>query len=117
MGKGDTLLNAAVGAVASVVLAFLPLGIVLGGAVAGYLDCEPDDYAAGARVGALTGLFALVPVLGLLFTAVAFLGFVSFNVAALPAIVLVVVLLVSAAYFVGGGALGGVVGAALVDEF
>ncbi|MFC7236144.1 DUF5518 domain-containing protein [Halosegnis marinus] len=118
MGKGDTLLNAGIGAVASVVLAFLPFGIVLGGAVAGYLDCRPDDYRAGARVGTLTGLLALLPVLGILFTVGAFLGlgFLPLEVAGLGAVLLFVVVVLSAGYLVGGGALGGVVGAALVDE-
>nr|WP_310918613.1 DUF5518 domain-containing protein [Haloarcula sp. S1CR25-12] len=38
MGEHDTLLNAVIGVVASVVLGFVPFSTVLGGAVAGYLE-------------------------------------------------------------------------------
>ena len=60
MGAGDTFLNALIGAVVSVVLAFLPFSTVLGGGVAGYLQKGPRD--EGLRVGAISGLIAMVPI-------------------------------------------------------
>lgn len=116
MGEGDTLLNAVIGAVASIVLSFLPFGIVLGGAVAGYLQGAAKDYQEGATVGALAGLFALLPVLGLLFVLGAAVPFLPLELGALSVVVLLFVLFGSAVYFVGGGALGGALGAYLVDE-
>jgi len=119
MGEGDTLLNAVIGAVASVVLSFLPFGIVLGGAIAGYLQGAAKNYREGATVGALAGLLALLPVLGLLFLfSSVFPVFAGFDPRLVGPVILVAVfaVVVSAVYFVGGGALGGVIGAHLVDE-
>jgi hypothetical protein len=116
MGEGDTLLNAVIGAVASIVLSFLPFGIVLGGAVAGYLQGAAKDYREGAMVGALAGLLALLPVAGLLFVIGGAIGFVSLELGALSFVVMLFVLFGSAVYFVGGGALGGAIGAYLIDE-
>lgn len=56
MGEGDTLLNAVVGAVVTVVTSFLPLSPAIGGAVAGYLQRRD-----GLAVGALSGLLAAIP--------------------------------------------------------
>lgn len=117
MGEGDTLLNAVVGAVAAVALSFLPFGIVLGGAVGGYLQGAAKDYREGATVGALAGLFALLPILASLFVAGAAIPFLPLELGALSLVVLPLVLFVSAGYLVGGGALGGALGAYLVDEF
>lgn len=116
MAEGDTLLNAVIGAVASVVLSFLPFAAVLGGAIAGYLQVSEKDVGEGARVGALSGVIALVPVLLLLFALGSFIPFLPFEIGALSLVVLVVVLVVTSAYFVGAGALGGALGAYLVDE-
>ncbi len=60
MGEGDTLLNALIGAVVTVVLAFIPFSTVLGGGVAGYLQKGARN--DGLRVGAISGLIALVPI-------------------------------------------------------
>lgn len=117
MGRGDTILNAVIGAVASVVLSFLPFGIVLGGAIAGYLQGEPNDYAEGAKVGALAGLLAFLPVLGIIFLIGGALPFFPLEFAALGLVVFLFVLLLGGVYFIGGGALGGAVGAYFVDEF
>lgn len=119
MGEGDTLLNASIGAAASVVLSFLPFGIVLGGALAGYLQGAAKDYGEGATVGALAGLLALLPVLALLFLfGSVFPLFAGFDPRVVGSVILVAVFAVvaSAVYFVGGGALGGALGAYLVDE-
>lgn len=117
MAEGDTLLNAAIGAAVSIVLSFLPLAAVLGGAVAGYLQVTQQDVGEGARVGALSGLIALVPVVLLLFALGAFIPFLPFEIGALSFVALLVVFVVAALYFVAAGALGGAIGAYLVDEF
>jgi hypothetical protein len=59
--------NALLGGVATVVLLFLPLSPVFGGAVAGYL--QGPDRRMGLTAGALAGVVALVPLvlLALLF--------------------------------------------------
>jgi hypothetical protein len=117
MAEGDTLLNAAIGAVVSIVLSFLPFATVLGGALAGYLQVTHADVREGARVGALSGAIALVPVVLLLFTFGALIPFVPLEIGALSLVVLFVALVTATVYFVGAGALGGAVGAYLVDEF
>lgn len=68
MEEGNTLVNALVGGVASVVLSFVPLSPLLGGALAGYL--EGGSRNDGIRVGVYAGLVAAVP---FLFFGVAFL--------------------------------------------
>lgn len=55
----NTLRNALIGAVVSVVLGVIPFSPVLGGGVAGYL--EGGDSRTGARVGAIAGVIAAVP--------------------------------------------------------
>jgi hypothetical protein len=61
MARGDTLLNAVVGAVVTVLLSFAGFSALLGGGVAGYLQRE--DRQTAAAVGALSGVFATVPFL------------------------------------------------------
>jgi hypothetical protein len=71
MADGDTLVNAVLGAVISVVLTpLVPFAPVVGGTLAGYL--EGGDRDAGLRVGALSGGIALVPLflLGILLASV-----------------------------------------------
>lgn len=65
MGKGDTLMNAVIGAVVTVVLSFTGFSPLLGGAVAGYLQRE--SRTSGAKVGALSGVFAFIPFLLFMF--------------------------------------------------
>lgn len=65
MGKGDTLLNAGVGAAVTVLVSFLGVSPLLGGAVAGYLQRESRE--SGAKVGAISGVLASLPYAGLLF--------------------------------------------------
>jgi len=60
MGDGDTLVNAALGAVVSVVLSgVVPFGPLVGGGVAGYL--QGGDRTDGLRVGFVSGLIAAIP--------------------------------------------------------
>jgi hypothetical protein len=121
MAEGDTLVNGAIGAVATVVLSsFVPFAPVFGGGVAGYL--EGGDRSAGLRVGALAGGIALVPAIlvGLLVVTL-FFGVVAggaatgapggvrtFGAFGFVAVVLIGVL--GIAYFVGLSALGGWLG-------
>lgn len=56
----DTTTNAIVGAVATVVLSFVPFAPVLGGLVSGYL--QGGEGRDGARVGAYAGLVAALPI-------------------------------------------------------
>lgn len=116
MAQGDTLLNATLGAVVSILLSFLPFAAVLGGAVAGYLQVSGRDVREGARVGAVSGLIALVPVLFIFLVLGAVLPFLPSALGALSTVVLVVALIVAAGYFVGAGAVGGVLGAYLRAE-
>lgn len=111
----NTLLNALVGAVVTAVTTFLlPLAPVLGGAVAGYL--EGGEARDGAKVGALSGFVALVPLLLVVpFVLFFFLidpvvGFGTLLVAALAVAFLAV-------YTVGFSVVGGILGVYLRAEF
>lgn len=114
MGEHDTLLNAVIGAIASIVLSFVPLSPVLGGAVAGYL--QGGTRSDGLRVGAISGVFGLL--VGAVFFAIAlfFLGIFAVGAGApraLPALgvlLLVVGTVISALYTVGLSAIGGWLG-------
>lgn len=115
----NTLVNALLGAVVTVVFSFVPLSPVLGGMLAGYL--QRGTRGEGLRVGALSGLFAAVP----------FVLFVLFVVSALTAIpvgadglalglaglaLAVTLFAFAAVYAVGLGAIGGYLGAYVAAE-
>lgn len=53
------LLNAFIGGVAGIILSFIPLATLVGGAIAGYL--EGGTRTDGAKVGAVAGLIMLIP--------------------------------------------------------
>lgn len=114
-----TWLNALIGAVVTVVTAFVPFSPVLGGGVAGYLQEDRDR--DGLRVGALSGLFAAVPLLlvvGLVLLVMVFGMAVTGEVAA-PLFVVVVLLAVAlfvVAYTVVLSALGGLIGVAIAER-
>ena len=120
MGQGDTLLNAAIGAVVTVVLSFTGISPVLGGGVAGYLQRE--SRRAGAKVGAISGLLAFLPfvLLVVLFFGVVALGPMMGGGAGLPGgmELLVVLLLVPllVAWTAGLGAVGGYLGTVLRED-
>lgn len=120
MAHGDTLLNAAIGAVATIVLTILPFSPVLGGALAGYL--QRGEYADGAKVGAISGAFAAIPVALIIMLVAAFFTIVPagsghLGIGVFFSFIFVFALLVVMVYTVGLGALGGVIGIALADEF
>ncbi|MEF8862231.1 MAG: DUF5518 domain-containing protein [Haloarculaceae archaeon] len=121
----NTLVNALLGGVAAVVLAFLPFSTVLGGALAGYL--QGPDTGEGLKVGALAGVVAVLPLLlvAFLFGGV-FLAVVPFGMGmvdsgagifgVLGVLAIVLFLLFGLVYTVGLSALGGILGAYLNRE-
>lgn len=111
-GSPDTLSVGVIGAVVTAVLSFIPFSPVVGGGVAGYL--QRGDAGAGARVGAVAGLIATLPVAVLLGFLVA--GFVASG-AGFVAGIAAVALGVSALFAVALSALGGYLGVYLADEF
>ena len=114
MAEGDTLVNALIGAVVAVVLTFIPLSPMLGGLVAGYL--EGGDRSDGIRVGAIAGVIAFLPLVGvgvLLFGFGAFFLLGGFPGAVGGVVVVFLVLfglVVVGLYTVGLSALGGWLG-------
>jgi hypothetical protein len=117
----STGVNALVGGVVSIVLAFLPFSTVLGGAIAGYLEGPETD--AGLRVGVYAGLVAVVPLafVGFLFggALLAFAPMMGPRGGMVGAIGLVGFLffgLLALLYTVGLSAVGGVLGAYLYRE-
>jgi hypothetical protein len=122
----NTLVNALLGGIAAVVLAFLPFSTVLGGALAGYL--QGPDTGEGLRVGALAGVVAVVPfaLLFFLFGGVMF-AFVPIGMGmgmdprvgvfgVVGVSVLLLALVAGLVYTVGLAALGGLLGAYLNRE-
>jgi len=117
--EGDFWVNALIGAVVMVALSWIPFATVLGGGVAGYL--QRGTRLGGAKVGAVAGLIAAVPVfavLGVVFSVFSFgaiaggeaLGFVVFGAIMLFALV------VTAAIVAGTGAVGGYIGVYLRER-
>ena len=116
MARGNTWVNALVGAAVTVLTVYVPFSPVAGGAVAGYLQGE--DLRDGATVGALSGLLAAIP-FGLLVTLAAAVFVIvppGGSAAELFAVVFVAALVAASLYTVGFGAIGGVVGAYVVRE-
>lgn len=118
MAEGDTLVNALLGAVVSVVLSFLPFSPLLGGLLAGYL--QDGERADGLRVGAISGLIAMIPLVGLLVLfggfVFVFLGGMPFRAGAIGAVFALFALAVVAVYTVGLSALGGWFGNYVLTE-
>ena len=114
MAEHDTLRNAVIGAVASIVLSFVPFSPVLGGAVAGYL--QGGTRSDGLRVGAISGVLGLLVGAAFFLIVVLFLGIfaIGTNVPSSFGIVGLLFLLVagavSALYTIGLSALGGWLG-------
>ncbi|WP_254543481.1 DUF5518 domain-containing protein [Halomarina pelagica] len=120
MAEGETLLNAVIGAIVTVVLSFVPLSPVIGGAVAGYL--QRGDRRAGASVGALSGVFASLPLVGALLFLGGVLTFVPVIDTLTPLVGTVGVALVVGAFLAVAlvaallGALGGFIGVYVRQE-
>ena len=119
MSEGDTLINAAIGAVVTVVLSFTGFSPILGGMVAGYL--QRGDRAGGIRVGAISGAIAALPVLLLFFVVGGFVftGSTMGGGMGVPGGVVVVLLfgvVIALVWIVGLSALGGYLGAYIATE-
>lgn len=110
---GEFWVNALIGAGVMVVLSWIPFATVLGGGVAGYL--QQGTRMEGAKVGAVSGLIAAVPVfavLGLVFSVFSF-GAIAGGEALGMLVVMTIMLFalaVTAAIVAGTGALGGYLG-------
>lgn len=115
MNKTDTLRNAVIGAVVTIVLAFTAISPVIGGAVAGYLQREPP--MRGARVGAISGVIASIPFLLVLVLGVAvFFGTSTTGGFGVPgavelAVILLLIVPLGVLWNAGLSAVGGYVGA------
>ena len=123
MGRGDTVLNAVIGAIITAITAgFIPLSPVIGGAVAGYL--QQEDATTAVKLGTLSGVIAILPFLfitPLLGTLVG-LPLLSIFTEGLGAFIgvfmvfLIGVVLAAAVYLIGLGAIGGYLGWYLESE-
>lgn len=111
------VLNAFIGGIAGVILSFIPLSPVLGGAIAGYLQDGTGE--RGLKVGAGAGLVMLLPFLFIGFFLLMVLGIGGFGFAygmhlgATPLFVGLFGLFaiaITAVYTVGLSALGGYLG-------
>jgi len=120
MADSDFAVHALVGAVVTVLLSFTFFSPLLGGALAGYL--HGND---GAKVGALSGIVAVIPLFALAFLLGAVFAFVPFVGPINPVssesgvfvlVLFVFVLVVLTAFVVGLSALGGYVGEYLSQE-
>ncbi|WP_227355477.1 DUF5518 domain-containing protein [Haladaptatus salinisoli] len=113
MGNDNALVHAVIGAVVTIVTAFLPFSPVLGGAVAAYLDDATTD--TGVRIGAISGAIATVPMIfvGFLFVSLFFFGGAPGGFLVFALVLGVLALL----YTMGLSALGGYVGAYLAAEY
>lgn len=119
MGEGDTLLNAVIGAVVTVLTSFVPVSPVIGGAVAGYLQRRD-----GPTVGAVSGVLAAIPLLGVFGLLLTFLGvlvgfgapgdFLAFGALGLAGLLVAFVVLVAISGALG--ALGGLLGVYIYEE-
>lgn len=107
----NTALNGVIGGVIAVVLSFIPLSPILGGAVAGYL--EGGEERDGLVVGTIAGVIALIPLVLIGMVAAVFI-IAPGGARLLP--ILVVFLFLIAIYTVGLSALGGLVGIYIKNE-
>ena len=113
MAEGDTLTNAVVGGIASILLAFVPFSPVLGGVVAGYL--QGGDRGTGLRVGAYAGVVAAIPLVlfllfGSLLAGVVLAGDALLGVGTVFGFGFFVLIVVGGLYTVALGAVGGWLG-------
>lgn len=114
MVERDEVWHAGIGAVVTIVLSFTGFSALLGGGIAGYLQRAPPR--SGARVGAISGGLAIVPMLlvfvlgfGLFVAQPSSLGAGGMELA----FILLVLFPLLFAWIVGLSALGGYLGAYL----
>lgn len=111
----NTLMNALIGAVVTVITApLLPVAAIFGGAAAGYL--QRGDLAEGAKVGAISGAIAAIPAVLLVWLVVGFFLIGADPLFGFSIVIALVVFFFVGSYLVGAGALGGALGAFLRRE-
>lgn len=111
----NAIMNALIGGAVTAITAFLiPLSPLVGGAIAGYLQGATEGN--GIKFGALSGAIALVPLLVIVPLGLFF--FVLRPIAA-ASVFFIATLAIGflAVYTIGLGALGGLLGVYLYDEF
>jgi len=115
MNTDNTLLNAVIGAVATIGLSFTGISPVLGGALAAYLD--GGDTGNGLRVGAISGAIASLPVAAILLIAIVFLPFTGdLGIAVGGFLFVLLIVAMAVGYTVALSALGGALGSYLKAE-
>ena len=114
MNTDNTLLNAVIGAVATIGLSFTGISPVLGGALAAYLD--GGDTRNGLRVGAISGAIESLPVAGILLIGVLFLFTGDLGIAVGGILFVLVIVAIAVGYTVALSALGGAIGSYLKSE-
>lgn len=107
-----TWLNALLGAAVTIFLSFIPFSPVLGGGVAGYI--EGGNIKSGGGVGALSGVFAAIPLV-LIIIGVAGFGLIAEGE---PVFILFgsVGIVVIGFYLIALSAVGGVLGVYVKNE-
>lgn len=119
-GDAETYRSAAIlGAVVTTILSFVPFSPVLGSGLAGYLE-QPAS-GRSVRVGVLSGLLSMVPVLLILgfLTVGLYSGLATVQEAGLGIVVIAAMvfgLLVLSVYGAGLGAIGGFAGGRLAES-
>lgn len=114
-GSSGFLLNAVFGAaVTAITTPFVPFAPLLGGVLSGYLDAGSTE--SGAKIGAVSGAIALVPLL-IIVPLLLFVLFLDPVFAAGVLLVIGVVAVFLVAYTIGLGALGGILGVYIKQEF
>lgn len=110
--RSRPFVNGLIGAVAALLLSFIPLSTVLGGAIAGYLEGGTND--DGLKVGTIAGVIMFIPFLliGYLFAAILVFG----DAPGLFSGFVIFVLLLAAFYTIGAAMVGGLVGVYLSRE-
>lgn len=122
MDQQTTWINALVGGVVTLVLSFTAFSPLLGGGIAGYLQNESPN--RGAKVGALSGVIAAVPLVLIVLLGMTFwmaIPVVDSSFHLIPGalelvIIFSIVLTVLGLWFVGLSAVGGYLGAYLRNE-
>lgn len=110
----NTFFNALIGAVVSVVLGFIPFSPVLGGGIAGYL--EGGDSGDGAKVGAISGVLAAIPLIAVVLL-VSAIVIIAPEGGALGLSFLILVLVIGVVIYAAGlSVIGGVLGVYLKKE-
>ncbi|QDX40633.1 DUF5518 domain-containing protein [Salarchaeum sp. JOR-1] len=115
MAKENTLINALIGAAVTVVLSFTGVSPLLGGAAAGYLQANgPGD---GARVGAISGIVASLPLILVLALFAGALPFAPIEFAALGVVAILFVVVFAVGFTAALSAAGGYIGGYLEAEY